>query len=642
MVDFDVILGMDWLSPYHIVLDCNAKTVTLATRGVPRVEWKSEFLDVFPSSHAGVPLDRDIHFSIDLEPGTKPISIPPHRMALAEWKKLKDKLQDLLSKGFISPSVSPWGAPVLFLKKNDGTMKMCIDYRQLNKVTMKNKHPLPRIDDLFDQLQGASLFSMINLRSGYHQFKIRASDIPKKAFRKANVVADALNWQTLNLGSLASISIEERPLSRDVQLLANCLVRLTISEESDGMIAFIEARSSLGEKIRAHKFSDEKFCLIRDKVLRGEAKEAVLDSDGVLRIGGRIYVDLTMEGKNFIVYCDASYSGLGEVVMLEKNVIAYAFEAIKEVQTLANDFTRLEVLEKGGFLACAEARYSFLDKIKGNQFTNEKLIRIRDKVLQGEAKEAKIDEEGVLRIKKRLTKSAHFIPIKVTYNAETLARLYISEVVRLHGVPLSIISNRGTQFTSKFWRTLHTELGTGLDLNTAFHPQTDENVKFIQEKLLAAESRQKEYADRKDRHLEFIEGEQVLLKVSPMKGVMRFGKRGKLSPRYIGPFEVLKLVGEVVYELALPPGLSGVHLEPVASLDSEVRKFRSKEIASIKVQWTNRPFEESTWEKEADMQERYPHLFTNSVSVAGSDASCLAVVDVGTVVDIVLTIFEIE
>ena len=228
----------------------------------------------------------------------------------------------------------------------------------------------------------------------------------------------------------------------------------------------------------------------------------------------------------------------------------------------------------------------------------------------------------------------------MTYNAEKLAKIYISEIVRLHGVPLNIISYRGTQFTSKFWRTLHAELGTRLDLSTAFHPQIDgqsertiqvledmlracviefgghwnnflplaefsynncyhssidmapfkalygrrcrspigwfdtfevrpwgtdilrdslEKVKSIQEKLLAAQRWQKEYADRKVRDLEFMEGEQVLLKVSPMKGVMRFGKTGKLSPRYIGPFEVLKRVGEVAYELALPPGLSGVH-----------------------------------------------------------------------------------
>ncbi|TMW83349.1 hypothetical protein EJD97_001976 [Solanum chilense] len=110
-----------------------------------------------------------------------------------------------------------------------------------------------------------------------------------------------------------------------------------------------------------------------------------------------------------------------------------------------------------------------------------------------------------------------------------------------------------------------------------------------------------------------MEGEQVLLKVLPMKGVMRFGKRGKLTQSYIGPFEVLKRVGEVAYELALPPGLSRVHPEEhVAILDREVRKLRSREIASIKVQWKNRPVEESTREKKANMQERYPHFFTDS------------------------------
>ena len=100
-----------------------------------------------------------------------------------ELKELKTQLQDLVDKGFIHPSVSPWGAPVLFVKKKDGTMRLCIDYRQLNKVTIKNRYPLPRIDDLFDQLQGASVFSKIDLRSGYHQLKIKEMDIPKTAFR---------------------------------------------------------------------------------------------------------------------------------------------------------------------------------------------------------------------------------------------------------------------------------------------------------------------------------------------------------------------------------------------------------------------------------------------------------------------------
>ena len=124
-----------------------------------------EFLDVFPADLSGMPPDRDIHFCIDLDPGTRLISIPPYRMAPAELRELKAELQELLGKGFIRPSASPWGAPILFVKKKDGSFRMCIDYMQLNKVTIKNKYLIPRIDDLFDQLQGACTFSKIDLRS---------------------------------------------------------------------------------------------------------------------------------------------------------------------------------------------------------------------------------------------------------------------------------------------------------------------------------------------------------------------------------------------------------------------------------------------------------------------------------------------
>ncbi|KAL0553936.1 hypothetical protein IC582_007840 [Cucumis melo] len=126
---------------------------------------------------------REIEFAIELEPSTVSISRAPYRMAPAELEELKVQLQELLDKGFIRPSVSPWGAPVLFVKKKDGPMRLCIDYRELNKVTVKNRYPLPRIDDLFDQLQGATVFFKIDLRSGYHQLRIKDGDVPKTTFR---------------------------------------------------------------------------------------------------------------------------------------------------------------------------------------------------------------------------------------------------------------------------------------------------------------------------------------------------------------------------------------------------------------------------------------------------------------------------
>ncbi|KAH0764671.1 hypothetical protein KY285_000542 [Solanum tuberosum] len=125
----------------------------------------------------------DFDVILDIIPDTRPISIPPYRMAPTELKELKEQLKDLLEKGLFRPSVPPWGASVLFVRKKDGSLRMCIDYRQLNKVTIKNKYHLPRIDDLFDQLQGATCFSKIDLRSGYHQLRVRESYIHKTAFR---------------------------------------------------------------------------------------------------------------------------------------------------------------------------------------------------------------------------------------------------------------------------------------------------------------------------------------------------------------------------------------------------------------------------------------------------------------------------
>ncbi|KAL0539655.1 hypothetical protein IC582_023871 [Cucumis melo] len=160
------------------MVDTREADVSLSSEPVVR-----DYPDVFPEELPGLPPHIEVQFAIELEPGTVPISRAPYRMAPAELKELKVQLQELLDKGFIRPSVSPWGAPVLFVKKKDGSMRLCIDYRELNKVTVKNRYPLPRIDDLFDQLQGATMFSKIDLRSGYHQLRIKDGDVPKTAFR---------------------------------------------------------------------------------------------------------------------------------------------------------------------------------------------------------------------------------------------------------------------------------------------------------------------------------------------------------------------------------------------------------------------------------------------------------------------------
>ena len=148
---------------------------------LPRVV--REYMDVFPDELPGLPPHRDVDFGIELHPGTSTISMTPHRMAPVELQELIVQLQGLLDKGFMKPSTSPWGAPVLFAKKKGKTLRLCVDYRQWNRVMIQNRYLLPRIDDLFDQLRGARVYPKIDLCAGYHQLRVRDTDIPKTAFR---------------------------------------------------------------------------------------------------------------------------------------------------------------------------------------------------------------------------------------------------------------------------------------------------------------------------------------------------------------------------------------------------------------------------------------------------------------------------
>jgi len=203
-VGIDVILGMEALTRWGVRIDCAQRTVHLAAPGGQQVtvsasepsgflhqmearptagiRWVSEFPDVFPDELPGMPPDRDIEFSIDLLSSTAPIAKCPYCMASIEHEEVKKTIDELLAKGYIRCSFSPCAFLVLLVEKKDGAKRMCVDYRELNAVTIKNKHPLLRIEDLFDQLQGACVFSKIDLRSGYHQLKIHPADILKMAF----------------------------------------------------------------------------------------------------------------------------------------------------------------------------------------------------------------------------------------------------------------------------------------------------------------------------------------------------------------------------------------------------------------------------------------------------------------------------
>ncbi|GJV20521.1 putative reverse transcriptase domain-containing protein [Tanacetum coccineum] len=296
----------------------------------------------------------------------------------------------------------------------------------------------------------------------------------------------------------------------------------------------------------------------------------------------------------------------------------------------------------------------------------------------------------------RLTKSAIFVPIRETNPMEKLARMYLNEVVTMHGIPISIICDRDPRFDSNFWTSLQKALGTSLDMSTAYHPEiiefsynnsyhasikvtpfealygqkcrlpvcwveveeaqltgpdliqeTTEKIIQIKQRIQAARDRQKSYTDLKRKPMEFQVGDRVMLKVSPWKGVVRFGKRGKLNPRYVGPFEVLEKVGSVAYKLELPQELSRVHNtfyvsnlkkcysdeplavpleglhiddklqfveEPVEILEREIKRLKRSRIPLVKVRWNSRRGPEFTWEREDSFKKKYPHLFTNRAS----------------------------
>jgi len=226
---FDGILGMDWVSQSQAEIKCQQGVVSFMDLGGSRVqvsggsngtptlqlvkdskllkglrkkqpiyvvklnpveqekssgepEWLSEYDDVFPEELTEMPPEREVDHEIELVPGAQPTSNRAYKMSVPEAIELKEQLRQLLEQGFARPTVSPWGAPVLFQKKKDGTFRLSIDYRGLNQLTIKNKYPIPRIDELLDQLHGTQVFTKIDLKSGYYQIRIKEQDIPKIAF----------------------------------------------------------------------------------------------------------------------------------------------------------------------------------------------------------------------------------------------------------------------------------------------------------------------------------------------------------------------------------------------------------------------------------------------------------------------------
>nr|GFB17670.1 transposon Ty3-G Gag-Pol polyprotein [Tanacetum cinerariifolium] len=263
-------------------------------KDVPIVQ---DFPEVFPENFPGLPPARPVEFQIDLIPGATPVARAPYRLAPSEMKELSEQLQELSKKGFIRPSSSPWGAPVLFVKKKDDSYRMCINYMELNKLTLKNRYPLPRIDDLFDQLQGSSIYSKIDLRSGYHQLRVREQDILKMAFRA-------------RYGHYEFQTSPKTPTEiRQFLGLAGYYRRFI-----EGFSKIAKSMTKLTQKAIKFDWGEQEenaFQLIKQKLCSA------------------LILALPEGSKDFVVYCDASHKGLGAVLMQREKVIAYASRQLK-------------------------------------------------------------------------------------------------------------------------------------------------------------------------------------------------------------------------------------------------------------------------------------------------------------------------
>ncbi|GJV67598.1 putative reverse transcriptase domain-containing protein [Tanacetum coccineum] len=332
---FDVVIGMDWLSKYHARIICDEKVVHIPIDGETLIIRGDRNLP-------GLPPVRQVEFQIDLIPGAAPVARAPYKLAPSEMQELSNQLQELSDRGFIRPSTSPWGAPVLFVKKKDESFRMCIDYQELNKLTVKNRYPLPKIDNLFDQLQGSSVYSKIDLRSGYHQLRVGDEDIPNTAFRtryghyEFQVMPFVFNYDILiysrneeehanHLRMILELLKKEKLYAKFSK--CNFWIRIVqfLRHLIDSQGLYVDPAKIESVKNWASPTTPTEK---NKKYIGGEDQESSFQLLKQKLCEAPILA-LPEGNDDFVVYCDASHHGLGVVLMQREKVIAYASRQLK-------------------------------------------------------------------------------------------------------------------------------------------------------------------------------------------------------------------------------------------------------------------------------------------------------------------------
>ncbi|GKB58472.1 putative reverse transcriptase domain-containing protein, partial [Tanacetum coccineum] len=454
-------LGGDKPNPEsNIVTGCH---VFLAQITEKKTEDKSEekrledvpvvrvFPEVFLKDLSGIPPTRQVEFHIDLIHGTARVARAPYRLAPSEMKELSDQLQELSDKGFIRPSSSPWGASVLFVKKKDGSFRMCIDYRELNKLTVKNRYPLLMIDDLFDQLQGSSVYSKIDLRSGYHQLRVREEDIPKTSFRTRY---GHYEFQVMPFGFTNAPAVFMDLMNRVCKPYLDKFVIVFIDDiliYSKNQHEHEEHLKSILELLKKEEFQGiymdpAKIESIKDWAspktpteicqFLGLAGYYRRFNEGFSKFSNAPILALPEGTEDFIVYCDASHKGFGAVLMQREKVIAYTSRQLKIHE---KNYTTRD-LELGAVVFALKIWRHYLYGTKCTVFTDHKSLQhILDQ------KELNMRQQRWLELLSDYDCKIHYHPGKANVVADALSRKEQIKPLRVRALVMTIGLNLPVQ-----------------------------------------------------------------------------------------------------------------------------------------------------------------------------------------------------
>nr|GEU68077.1 putative reverse transcriptase domain-containing protein [Tanacetum cinerariifolium] len=649
-----------------------------------------KFPNVFPEDLPGLPLPRQVEFETELVPGAAPVARAPYRLAPSKMKELAKQLQELSDKGFIRPSSSPWGAPVLFVKKKDGSFCMTryghyeiqvmpfgltnapvifVDLMNRNKEEHKE-----HLRIILELLQKEKLYAKF-LKCEFWLDSVKFLD---HVINSQGVHVDPAKVEAIKSWTVPKSPTEGEEEEEAFQLLKDKLCSapiLALPKGSEDFVVYCDAslKGYGAVLMQREKYHPGKANVVADALSRKE-REKPLRKEDLERMQKQIFEIRT----NGIRYHDKRiwlplHEGLRDLIMHESYKSKYSIHpgSTKMYQNLRRLYwwpnikadiatyvdqcltcakVKAEHMKPSGLLQQPE-----IPKWKWENVTMDFMTGL-PRTLSG--------YDLIWVIVDRLTKSAHFLPKKKTDSIEKLVELYLKEIVCKHGVPMLVIFDRDSLFTSRFWVSLQKALGTQLDLSTAYHPkmdgQSERSIQTLEDMLRECVIN---FGGSWDKHLPLVEfsynnSYHPSIKVAPfvalygpkcrspvywsevwesqltgseLRGVIHFGKGGKLSPRFIGLFKVIKRIGPVAYKLELPDKLRGIHdtfhvsnlkrcfvnddvvitldevqlddklhfvEEPVEIMDREVKRLKQSQILIVKVRWNSRRGPEFTWECE--------------------------------------------